>query len=120
MIGPHVTLWYSVPAKEAGKMSKARKAAVAAAFEALADFVKTNSGYAAEDWSMFGDTQVCVDIALDEQTLKKLKNLTTAPGLPTLQNATFMREPNNAQATPAVIDGVTSELARLKIPYELY
>jgi hypothetical protein len=120
MIEPHVTLWYTISAKEVGKMSKARKAAAATAFEALGDFVKTNFGYAAEDWSMFGDTQVCVDIALNEQTLEKLKNLTTAPGLPTLQNATFMREPNNAQATPAVIDGVTGELTRLKIPYELY
>ena len=119
MIEPHVTLWYSVSASEVGKMSKAQKAAATAAFSALANFVKTNFGYAAEDWSMFGNTQISVDIALDEQALEKLRNLAAAPGLPTLHHATFMSELNKVQAAPTIIEAVAAELGSRNIPYEL-
>jgi hypothetical protein len=118
MIEPHVTLWYVVSASEVGKMFKAQKAAATTAFRALTDFVKTNSGYIAEDWSMFGDTQITVDIALDKQALEKLKKLAAAPGLPILHNATFMSEMNKVQAAPAVIKAIAAELARLDIPCE--
>ena len=119
MKAPFITLWYSITREQASKMSAKKKSEAGASISKLAQYVKVNLGYLAEDWSMFGDTSVSVDIVLDEAAVAHIAALAAAPGLPKISRAVLVvSEPDGQQAAAAVVAAVIAEIKRLRVSCE--
>lgn len=112
---PHLTLWVGeINAAESLKLGKQKIAAFRASVDALVAFGKAN-GLPVEDWSMFGDTRLTLDIPVGPNAVALLGAYAANPALPKIGHfVTFcFEDADAAQAT-----ALAAAAAKFGLPIE--
>lgn len=104
MYEPHLTVWVGeISATEAGKLSKSQITTFQASVTALVAFSKAR-GLPVEDWSMFGDTRLTIDIPINAAAPATLLAYASDPSLPTIGRLVASRFADAPVAEVAALD----------------
>jgi hypothetical protein len=106
MRGTHLTLWYGVSAEVGARYSKREIVDLNTSITLLVLFAKDHGRLAVEDWSMFGDTNISIDIPFDADGPARLTELLDEPDLLVFTHYTELDECLLEDGTVVVADPV--------------